>query len=435
MNIEQLYQLYLKYPAISTDTRKITPKSLFFALKGDHYDANQFAEQALELGAASVIVDDLSVIKNYQYVLVENCLQSLQELAKYHRTQMPAKIIGLTGTNGKTTTKELIASVLRESFNVHYTQGNLNNHIGVPLTLLQITKNHDFGIIEMGANHIGEIATLCNMVLPDFGLISNIGKAHIEGFGSFEGVIKAKSELYASLSERKCKAFVNAENSLLMDLCNSFNLEQIKYGNNSDCFLNAALSDSDTYLNLILNTNEEDKQISISTKLVGGYNLENAMAACTIGRYFGINDKQIKHALENYEPANNRSQLMKTAINQLVLDLYNANPSSMHASISNFIKTDNQNRVLILGDMLELGDTSNDEHKAILKLLQSKNISQIFLVGTFFSKASEELSTNFNSFKDVLALNDYLSTHKIIGKTILLKGSRGIKLETLIPSL
>ena len=365
MLIEELYSIYLNCTHICTDSRKVENKSIFFSLQGDNFNGNTYAEIALNNGCSFAVIDDVNYYKDNRYILVDNTLKTLQDLAKYHRSKLKIPIIGVTGTNGKTTTKELLNAVLSKKYNTLATIGNLNNHIGVPQTILKISKFTEIAIIEMGANHLGEIAELCEIAQPNFGIITNIGKAHLEGFGSIEGIIKTKSELYNWIRKKEGTLFVNGENPILTNL--SENTKRITYGNSSNNNYSANIVAANPYLEVELinkNTNKLDK---IKSKLVGSYNFENILAAIAIGNYFSVDKNSIINAIESYTPTNNRSQIIKTEQNRVIMDAYNANPSSMEASINNFATIAFDNKVVILGDMLELGNESEKEHLKILE--------------------------------------------------------------------
>ena len=433
--MQELYSCFLKHPEICTDTRAIRKDAIFFALKGDQFNANQFAEKALEEGCSFAVIDEAKYKKDERYFLVKDVLQTLQQLANHHRRQLTIPIIGITGTNGKTTSKELVNAVLSEKYKVHATKGNLNNHIGVPLTILNIKKEHELAIIEMGANHQGEIAMLCNIAEPNYGMITNIGKAHLEGFGGAEGVVKAKNELYDYIKQSKGKLFVNGDNELLMKL--SANSNRITFGTADTVSYKGILLESNPFVKLKCKSAEdvqliENKKI-IETALIGKYNFENILAAACIGDHFGVTEDQIKRGLEKYVPSNNRSQVMQTKNNLVLLDAYNANPSSMNAAIENFAQMERPDKLVILGDMLELGQETEKEHKQIIELLKQKNILQAILVGPHFMKAAQAPFTNVFQTSDE-ALN-YLKKFPLHNATILVKGSRGIKLEKLVDAL
>ncbi len=428
MQIDELYKIFLNHPNISTDTRRIIPNSIFFSLKGDTFDGNLFAASAIEQGAAYAIIDNENYfIDNSKYLLVKDVLQTLQELAICHRQHLTIPFIGITGTNGKTTTKELINAVLSQKYKTLATIGNLNNHIGVPLTILSITDKHKIAIIEMGANHIGEIGDLCKISQPDYGIITNIGKAHLEGFGSIEGVIKAKNDLYIYIKNKKGKVFINTNNELLMSLSND--IDKITYGINDADFCYGKLISTDP--NVEVSYHYNDNEYTIKTNLVGAYNFENIMAAICVGIYFNVEHTIIKDALETYTPSNSRSQIVKTSHNTVILDAYNANPSSMENAILNFAKMDVENKVLIIGDMLELGSYSLDEHQNILNLIEKNNLKDVILVGKDFSKQNK----NYKSFNNSDEARDYLIKNPIKNATILVKGSRGIKLEKIMDAI
>lgn len=444
-NAHQLYSLFRKFPHVITDSRKASTNSvlfpiakggqggcIFFALKGDNFNGNQFAAIAINQGCSYAVIDEEEYYKGENYILVKDVLASMQELAKHHRQKLKIPFIAITGSNGKTTTKELIKSILSKKNKVLATTGNLNNHIGVPLTILSITNEIEIAVIEMGANHIGEIAMLCEIAQPDYGLITNIGKAHLGEFGSFEAVVKAKKELFDFIRNKKGKIFINSENDLLMS--KATDVEKITYGVSEKDFCSCLFSDSNPYLKV----NYENE--IITSQLIGKYNFENVSAAICIGKYFGLNAKKIKEAIEEYVPSNNRSQIVQTQKNTLVLDAYNANPSSMRAAIENFSEMTGENKWLILGDMLELGEYEIQEHKNILELVIGKNFQNVILVGEKFSKAISEMKINFPQqflFKNSDELVNRVKANPF-GKNsslILIKGSRGIKLENIVEYL
>ena len=432
----QLYQLFLQHPVICTDSRVCPTGSLFFALKGDNFNANAFALSALEKGCAYAVVDEAEFAIDERFILVHNVLDTLQDLARFHRKQLGTIIIGITGTNGKTTTKELIAAVLKEKYNILYTQGNLNNHIGVPLTLLQLKPEHELAVIEMGANHQGEIKMLTEIACPDYGIITNVGKAHLEGFGSFEGVMKTKAELYDFIAASGKNIFINNGNSNLQTMAAKagINSTEKKIGYNLDIKdINSLIVGEITDCSPFLELNYSKKSIvtEIKTQLIGAYNAENVLAAVTIGDFFGLTSEQIKRGLENYYPQNNRSQLTVTEHNKLVVDAYNANPTSMKAAILNFAQMNVDAKTLILGDMLELGEQSAEEHQQVVDLLEQNNLKNVLLVGTDFKSTKN----TFECFADVTELQNYLAEHPIRNNYVLIKGSRGIKLEKTLTSL
>ena len=418
-----IYEYYCKSYKVSTDSRHIEPASVFFALKGERFDGNDFALEVAEKGVASLVVADRPSLPDHpRIVKVEDSLKALQELALYHRQQMHGlKVLSITGTNGKTTTKELVSTVLSRKYRTIYTQGNFNNHIGVPLTLLRITPDTEFAVVEMGANHPGEIKTLANLACPDYGIITNIGKAHLEGFGSFEGVIKTKNELYDYLKAHGKTAFVNADNELLTGLAKD--LSHHTYGTgNADYVVKPETCDPYLAVNW--------RGRTVQTHLVGSYNFENVAAAIAVGCYFGVCDNDIQEALEGYQPTNSRSQVIEGK-NRIIMDAYNANPTSMNASIKNFRNICGDDALLILGDMRELGDASEQEHKTILELLKSSGFRQAFLVGPCFRMYND--NPDYITFTNVDDLIAYLGQHPVTGRTILVKGSHSIQLEKTLP--
>ena len=426
MNTEELYNIYLKHPHISTDTRNCTKDSIFFALKGDKFNGNAFAGQALEKGCAYAVIDENEYAKenDERFIIVDNVLRALQQLASFHRKQTGIPVIGITGTNGKTTTKELMAAVLSQSYKVLYTKGNLNNHIGVPLTLLQLTKEHDMAVIEMGASHPGEIALLAEIADPDFGLITNVGKAHLQCFGSFEGVIKTKGELYDYLRKKNGKIFINKDNPHLCGIAQG--LTQIGYGTQDGLFVCGQLTEADPFMSLSWKYGSDNRQTTAHTRLIGAYNLENALAAIATGHFFNIKDEQIKEALENYTPTNSRSQLKKTARhNTLIIDAYNANPTSMLAALKNFASIKGENKMLIIGDMKELGDASRQEHQKIVDFIKLQHFDEVILVGDNFAATEHEYKT----FKDAETLAEALRGNCPTDRLILIKGSNSVHLD------
>ncbi|MBR5781164.1 MAG: UDP-N-acetylmuramoyl-tripeptide--D-alanyl-D-alanine ligase [Bacteroidales bacterium] len=420
--IEQIYQYYSRKYLVSTDSRKIEEGCVFVALKGERFDGNDFAYQvAQENIAACVIADRKDLPQHERLFIVDDSLSTLQELARLHREKCNIPIIGITGTNGKTTTKELTAAVLSKKYNLIYTQGNFNNHLGLPLTVLRIKPDTEMAVVEMGANHPNEIAQLCSIANPDFGIITNIGKAHLEGFGSFEGVVKTKNELYDFIRDKKGKAFVNHDNELLMNL--SKDIDSKTYGKDDKADVKASIVSSNPYLII----DWEGKQIK--TNLVGDYNFENVMAAITTGCYFNIEKELIIDAIENYRPTNNRSQFIKSEKNEIVMDAYNANPVSMHHSIKNFRNISSNNTLLILGDMRELGKEAEREHQTIVALIKELKFEDVILVGEEFKKAA---GADFTTFYNIEELLSYISHNEIEGKKILIKGSNSIHLEKIV---
>lgn len=422
MNLKTLHNLFLECNTVSTDTRKIEKGDLFFALKGDNFNGNKYAQQAIEKGAKYAVIDDVEFQSN-NTILVENVLEVLQNLATYHRNYLKTPIIALTGSNGKTTTKELINAVLSKKYKTAATKGNLNNHIGVPLTLLSITKETEICIVEMGANHQKEIDFLCNIAFPDYGLITNYGKAHLEGFGGIEGVIKGKSEMFTHLIENDKTIFVNTNDPIQVEKTKSANI--FTFGNKHNSpeviinFINAEPFVSCSYNNLI-----------IKSKLIGDYNFSNIAVAIAIGNYFKVEDSAIKSAIEGYVPSNNRSQIIEGNANKIILDAYNANPTSMRAALLNFEKQEGY-KIVILGDMFELGEEAEVEHQNITDLANLLNIDEVFLVGENFnqSKISSEKVSQFKSFEEFKLV---VTNKKPKNALILIKGSRGMALERVL---
>lgn len=433
-SIKELHKLFLNSNSLSTDSRNCPKGSLFFALTGESFNGNQFAQTAINNGAEFAIVDDTSLIDSPQCIVVDDVLVTLQKLARYHRDQFNIPVIGITGTNGKTTTKELLASVLKENFNTLYTEGNFNNHIGVPLTLLKLNENHEIAIIEMGANHLGEIATLCAIANPSHGLITNVGKAHLEGFGSFENVISTKSELYEYLKINGHVIFHNTNNILLKSASQSN--KTINYSLEGTEKTQSSIVTDLPYLQLSLTNNSTI--YSATTHLTGRYNYENIISALTIGEYFGINISKIIHGITSYIPTNNRSQITKTDSNTLLLDAYNANPSSMEVAINNFNVLEGDNKIAILGEMKELGTYANEEHRSIINLLTlKKSIKEIILIGEEFMKVLNT-TPQTKIIKCFTNTNDarlHIKNNPIKDSFVLIKGSRGMKLESLIEEL
>lgn len=433
-----LYALFQQHPIICTDSRNCPEGSLFFALRGENFNANDFAKKALDNGCAFAIVDDPEYVLDERYILVDNVLSALQQLAKQHRQQLKTTVIGITGTNGKTTTKELIAAVLSGKYNTLYTQGNLNNHIGVPLTLLKIKPEHEIAIIEMGANHPGEIKTLAEIACPDYGIITNVGKAHLEGFGSFEGVKKTKAELYDYIFGQGEAIFINSDNKHLTEMAikAGFDMKNRVHtysldSENTLCPVYGSVCAGAPFLNMKC-TLRNSPDFDIHTKLIGSYNAENVLAAVAIGDFFGVAAETIKKGLENYTPQNNRSQLTVTDRNKLVVDAYNANPTSMRAALLNFGEMDVENKVVILGDMLELGDQSDEEHQNIVRLIGQFAFEKVILVGPQFKKTQH----NFESYENIADLkNNTALLHGLKNCYVLIKGSRGIQLEQLLSAL
>lgn len=425
--VQDIYTKYFTEDCgVSTDTRTIVPGSIFIALKGERFNGNKYAQKALELGACVAIIDDPKYFKGNKTVLVKNSLSFLQDLANYHRKQLQAIIIGITGSNGKTTTKELIASVLGSKYQVICTHGNLNNHIGVPLTLLRLKKDTEFGIIEMGANHIGEIKLLSNIAEPDWGYITNVGKAHLEGFGSLEGVIQTKLELYDYLIQNNRFIFFNDKNSKLLNRIAGYKKAFTFQSDKSPLMLIS--HQSSPLLSLVARYNNDE--IVINTKLTGRYNVDNVLSAIAIGIKAGINLSEIAKAIESYAPSNNRSQWSKTNWNEVLIDCYNANPSSMRAALEDFSQIQSEDKVLILGSLKELGQYSEKEHLKIIEMaLQVNGMTKVLLIGDEYPKEKHQENMNISFFDNTESLIKFLKKERLQNKTILLKGSRLNKLE------
>lgn len=430
MNVKQLYTYFTQHPQVCTDTRRIKSDSIFFALKGANFDGNLYAHEALEQGAAYAVVDNPEVATNECILLVDDVLKSLQDLANYHRKQLALPVLAITGTNGKTTSKELVAAVLSRKYRLCYTQGNLNNHIGVPLTLLQMTADTELAVIEMGANHLGEIAALCQIAEPNFGIITNVGKAHLEGFGSFEGVVRTKSELYDYLRAHGGKCFVCADNEVLWEKSSS--LDRTSYGKSSTAMVQGE-AEGVGYC-LMLRVLFPKGWLHIRTQLIGAYNFENVMAAIAVGLHFNIEALQIQSAIEDYRPSNNRSQLEERGSNRIILDAYNANPTSMQGAIKNLEQMEHAHKLVILGDMLELGEYSAKEHQQIVDMLEHVKLEAIYLVGKHF--AQTKYPSHMLAFNTAEELKQHLKTGKPLRQAlILVKGSRGTKLEIVLDAL
>lgn len=424
--IEKIYELYKTSYTVTTDSRNVSKGCVFVALKGEHFDGNDFAVRAAEEGvAACVIADRQDLLEHERLFVVDDSLETLQELAAYHRKKMGLPIIGITGTNGKTTTKELVSAVLAKKFNVVFTQGNFNNHLGVPLTLLKIKPETEIAVVEMGANHPGEIKQLANIVKPDFGIITNIGKAHLEGFGGFGGVIRTKNEMYQHIAEHNGMLFVNNDNELLTDL--SRNINKVTYGASDNANIKGKMLSANPYLSI------EWNGYNIDTQLVGDYNFENVMAAVCVGTYFKVEANDIVDALSGYSPTNNRSQVIETLKNRVVMDAYNANPTSMDHSIRNFKNICKNDNLLIIGDMRELGEESDKEHEAILNLLNELGFENVMLVGPEFSKIAR--NSGYKTFENVEDAAHFIENHTVEGKDVLVKGSNGIHLNKIIEFL
>ncbi len=437
MNIKELYNIFLQHPIITTDSRDVPQDSIFFALKGENFNGNAYAKAALEQGAAFAIIDEQEYTEagDERLIVVEDVLSTLQQLAQLHRTSLGTTIIGITGTNGKTTTKELIAAVLKKKYNVLYTQGNLNNHIGVPKTLLQLNKEHQIAVIEMGANHPGEIKALTEIVQPDYGIITNVGKAHLLGFGSFEGVIRTKGELYDFLREDCGTVFINNDNPHLQAI--STGLRLIRYGQqaNDELLTQGELLECNPFLKFQWSNGQRttDNRLTVQTQLIGSYNLDNALAAACIGTFFAVPDEDINAALEEYVPTNNRSQLTVTEKNRLIVDAYNANPTSMKAALDNFRLMKVNQKMCILGDMKELGEASAEEHQKIVELLQTCGFECVWLVGEEFGRTTHP--DEYKTFKNVNEVKEAIIAHQPQEHTILIKGSNSTKLIQVVELL
>lgn len=429
MKTEELYKLFQQHPTITTDSRDVPEGSMFFALKGESFNGNAYAKSALEKGAAYAVIDEKEYLEddNDQLILVEDVLTSLQQLAHHHRITLGTTIIGVTGTNGKTTTKELIAAVLKKKYNVLYTQGNFNNHIGVPKTLLQLTKEHQIAVVEMGANHPGEIKTLVNIVCPDYGIITNVGKAHLLGFGSFEGVIRTKGELYDYLRQHGGTVFINNDNPYLKGICAGLRLKKYGQKDAEDLLVKGELIECNPMLKFSWSPQPTMfSPYEVQTKLIGSYNLDNALAAACIGTLFGVDAESICQALAEYTPSNNRSQLTVTEHNRLVVDAYNANPTSMKAALDNFRLIKADHKMCILGDMKELGEASEEEHQKIVDMLPSCGFEEVWLVGDEFAKTSHPESCHM--FANVDEAKAAITANQPQGHVILIKGSNSTHL-------
>ena len=447
--IETIYQAYLACNGVCTDSRACQEGNLFVCLKGENFDGNNFAEKAVEMGCKYVITSRKDLVptaeqvrseelgmRSYPYIYVEDTLAALQQLAAHHRKVLGTPIVGITGTNGKTTTKELVAAVLAKKYNILYTLGNFNNHIGVPLTLLRLTKEHNMAVIEMGANHPGEIEFLANIVMPDAGLITNVGKAHLAGFGSFEGVKNTKAELYHNLADRCKTVFLDADNPHLKEMWNKvaspnhrITESPIHYGSNPTLPVNGKVVSCTPFVNIDLNIDGNHYQVN--SQLIGSYNVSNMLSAACVGHYFGVSAADIADALSTYTPQNNRSQLTKTERNTLIIDAYNANPTSMEAALRNFALIQTEGKAVILGDMFELGDDSATEHQKVVSLLEQLGIAEAYLLGKNF-ETTTGIGTRFASTP---LFKEWLQAHPLSGKTLLIKGSNSMKLTTLIDAL
>ncbi len=424
MDIGDLYSKFLKSGKVSTDTRQITPGSVFFALRGDRFNANEFAAQALEKGASYVVIDDAAYKVDERCIVVDNTLETLQKLARHHRDQLNIPVVGLTGSNGKTTSKELVSTVLSKKFKTYATKGNLNNHIGVPLTLLSIDSSYEMAVVEMGANHLGEIALLCSIANPTHGFITNIGKAHIGTFGGYENIIRAKSELYQHLITTQGTVFINSQNAILANMAKRFS-KPVLYPAKGD-YYHCELIGADPFVKLKAENGEV-----VTTHLIGTYNFENMAAALCIGKFFGVDGADANRAIAEYIPSNMRSQMVTKGTNTIILDAYNANPSSMQAAIENIAAMKAARKVVILGDMFELEEEAEKEHRSLGKLIREKGLTEVYFCGNLIKTALEEVpAAKHFTTKD--ALMEQLRKDKLTDATILVKASRGIGLETIV---
>lgn len=429
--IDSLYQHFLNYRSVCTDTRSITKDCLFFALKGENFDANSFAAQALNNGAAYAVIDNPDYLTDERCILVADVLTTLQDLARHHRSQLNIPVIGLTGSNGKTTTKELINAVLAEQYKTFATKGNLNNHIGVPLSILSLNNDVEIAVIEMGANHQKEIEFLCEIAQPTHGLITNVGMAHLDGFGGFEGVKKGKAELYAYLKKHQGTALVNHDNAYLLEMSAAAGLNKIiYYGKETDNIVSGQLLKTDPFLEISWSSKTEIHQTT--TNLTGSYNFENILAAICIGIFFGLHPEQINQGLSQYQPKNNRSQLTKTERNTVICDFYNANPSSMTAALANISNLNAANKTIIIGDMFELGAASEEQHRLILSQAEKTQVNTLIFIGKQFYAIKGEHGRFFETPAEA---QEFLKKHPLNDSLVLLKGSRGMALEQLLPLL
>lgn len=433
MTIQDLYRCYLQHPTITTDTRNCPKGSIFFALKGASFNGNAFAQSAIEKGCAYAVVDEAQYAEegDGRYILVEDVLKTLQDLAAYHRQQLTIPVLQITGTNGKTTTKELVSAVLSKKYKTLYTEGNLNNHIGVPRTLLRITPEYEMAVIETGANHPGEIEFLCRMVQADYGLITNVGRAHLEGFGSFEGVKATKGELYADLSARGKKAFINAFDNDLMEMGRKASLTLF---DTLLPYVEGRVSEVNPFLQVQWREDDEMPWHTVQTHLIGAYNIANVRAAVSVGLHFGVPADDIDAALEAYQPTNSRSELRQTEKNSLIVDAYNANPTSMSAALDNFEFIETPHKMVVLGEMRELGADSKQEHQKVVDRLKQSKIERIWLVGKEFANVAED-DERIQLFPTVEEVKSQLAVHPVEGFTILIKGSNGTKLFQLPEAL
>lgn len=432
METAELYNLFLQYPVVTTDSRLCPKDSIFFALKGERFNGNLFAEKALDSGCAYAVVDEAPERENDRIILVKDALETLQKLANWHRKKLKIPIIGITGTNGKTTTKELIAVALSKEFKVAYTQGNLNNQIGVPLTLLSMNKSHEIAVVEMGASHPGDIRELCEIAEPNYGIITNVGKAHMEGFGSFENLVGTKCELYDFIREHGGKVFVNKDNQILYERSEA--MDRILYGkNNPSLFASGTIASATPFLEF--DWSFFDSSYRVKTHLVGEFNFDNAIVAVAVCKFFGINADRISAALQEYEPTNHRSQFKRTEKNDLIIDAYNANPTSMKASLEFFSSVPSSlPKMVILGEMKELGESSEDEHEKMVQFLKKQPYDRVYLIGPAFDKWISE-NDHFRLFDNVDMLIEFLKRETVSNHYILLKGSHSVHLEKAVDSL
>ena len=429
MDINYLYSIFLGSGLVSTDTRNLTPGSIFFALKGENFNGNRFAVEALEKGAVAAITDEDLPLRHPGLIRVENTLNTLQRLAEYHRLHARFTVLAITGSNGKTTTKELCKAILSEGYKVFATEGNLNNHIGVPLTLLAMDSTIDIGIVEMGANHPGEIAMLCNIAHPDYGLITNIGKAHLEGFGGIEGVARAKGELFSYLMKNRKVIFLNCGDPHVRKLVPESYANLVYYNGEGGLQAREVRSGPLLRVGII----HREKKVRLETNLMGSYNTENILAACCVGLHLGIGIDAVTRAVQSYRPQNNRSQYIDTGRNSLYMDAYNANPSSMHLAIEEFLRFNGMNKLLILGEMRELGATARQEHEKLIATLKESNISHVICIGRSFETLAP--AAGYLYFENVDLLNEYLRQNPVINHFILVKGSRSNRLENVLQVL
>jgi len=420
MNIEALYKIYQQFPSIQTDSRNLQKDEIFFALKGPNFNGNDFAKKALELGAAYVVADEQVDITDERIIMVDNVLETLQQLAKHHRGQFKIPFIAITGSNGKTTTKELIHEVLSSTYKTYTTKGNLNNHIGIPLTILKIKPDAEMAVIEMGANHLNEIAGYCVYAKPLYGIITNIGKAHLEGFGGVENVKKGKGELFEYLKQHDGTAFVNTDDPAVFDLGKSIK-NAVYYGSKSEN-IKGKIIKNDPFIQVEI---EGELPLQVNTNLVGSYNLPNVLAAVCVGKYFGVNEQKIKKAIQDYQPSNSRSQLIHKDSNKIILDAYNANPGSMRAAIENFANMSGNKKILLLGSMMELGSDSQKEHKDIISLIDKHQWQAVVLVGKNFNSVTNK----YINFENATEAGKWLKEAHPTDSLILIKGSRSMQME------